>query len=278
MAKAIYVKTIGLILCAVLAGGMAGCSQYKKTSDSYKKESDSVKPTEAKAPDSDTVLTVAENAEETSDSATIPSPPPTSPATSRKTLNELMDLISKRFQETDKENPLRQNINWFGTTSDMITVSLLVNTVHWQNEFRKQISDSPLIRFEGPSKPQPIKSIVKNDTILPGIRILPDKDSFPANTKEAAFTIENTSDKSIQFGEKFVIGYKGADNEWLKLPSDEIWNDIALGLSPGKKYEFKANMRLLLNRNKPGIYRLYKEIKIEGEDDSFWIMTEFRLI
>lgn len=89
--------------------------------------------------------------------------------------------------------------------------------------------------------------------------------------------LSNDSKENIEFGVKYIIGFKGADNQWYRLPHPGIWQDMGIVLMPSGKYEIKAAMNPRLNNNKAGTYRLYKQIRLDGNKDNVWLMTEFQL-
>ena len=195
---------------------------------------------------------------------------------SEKELKDLQSLILDRLQEL-KGNPLQPNIYGVGLLSDAVEVYLEINTIYWQNEFRKSISDSPYIKFSGDSKPTPISELVDTVVALDNVKLLPDKPSFSVNSKTASFTLTNESEKNINFGEYYLIGYKENDGLWYRLPHPGMWHDIGIELKPTGKHTFDANLTPSLNNNKPGDYRLYKSIRFEGEKQKMWLMTEFIL-
>ncbi len=204
------------------------------------------------------------------DSITAPHTP------SEKELKELQTMILDRLQQL-KGNPLQANTYAVGLLPDAVEVYLEINTAYWQNEFRKNISKSPYVKFSGDSKPTPISEIVDSIVKPSDITLRPDKHSFPANSKSASFTLTNDSENNISFGEYYIVGYRGEDGKWYRLPHPGMWNDIGIELKPTGKYTFEAALTPLLNNNQPGVYRLYKYIRFEGEKSKKWLMTEFVL-
>ncbi|MDE7420885.1 MAG: hypothetical protein K2N35_11825 [Muribaculaceae bacterium] len=197
-------------------------------------------------------------------------------APSEKELKDLQSLILDRLREI-KGNPLQPNIYGIGLLPDTVEVYLEINTKYWQNEFRKYISNSPYIKFSGDSKPTPISELVDSVVELDNVKLLPDRHSFSVNSKTASFTLTNESENDISFGEYYLIGYKGNDGLWYRLPNPGMWHDIGIELKPTGKYTFDASLTPLLNNNQPGAYRLYKSIRFEGEKKKVWLMTEFIL-
>ena len=195
---------------------------------------------------------------------------------SSKELTELKEFISDRLSNL-KNNPLQQNVWGIAVLEDAVLVSMAINTTFWRNEFRQYVSNSPYIIFDGPSKPQPISALVDSVVKLTTIKLQPDSSHFSVNSPFATFTLTNDSDQNIDFGVKYIIGFKDTDGLWYKLPHPGIWLDMGITLMPTGKEAIKAALNPKLNNNNPGIYRLYKQIRLEGEKKEIWLMTEFIL-
>lgn len=195
---------------------------------------------------------------------------------SSKELTELHEFISDRLSNL-KNNPLQQNVWGVAVLQDAVQVSMAINTTFWRNEFRQYVSNSPYIIFDGPSKPQPISALVDSVVELTTIKLQPDSSHFSVNSPLASFTLINDSDKNIDFGVKYIIGFKDTDGVWYELPHPGIWLDMGITLTPTGKYVIKAALNPKLNNNSPGIYRLYKRIRMEDDKKEFWLMTEFTL-
>ncbi len=198
------------------------------------------------------------------------------PVPSAKELKELKDRICDRMSQL-KGNPVLQNVYGIAVGIDAVEVYMAINTPFWQEEFRKNISASKHIVFNGPDKPDPIVALVNSVAELPAITLQPDHASFPADSEFATFTLSNDSDCNISFGERYIIGYQDASGIWYELPQPGIINDLGIELKPSGKYPIKAALHPKLNHNAPGIYRLYKQIRIDDDKDKVWIMTEFNL-
>lgn len=191
-------------------------------------------------------------------------------------LKRLQNLISEKLGKLG-ENPLGENVWGCGVMADAVMVSMAINTPYWQNEFRKNISDSPYIRFDGPSEPKLISSLVDSVAEMTSIILRPDSLSFKVNSKYAVFSLINNSERNLEFGVDYIVGYKGQDDRWYKLPQPGFWADMGITLLPTGRYEIKTRLHPQLNRNKAGIYRLYKQVRFEDEKRNVWLMTEFRL-
>ncbi len=71
---------------------------------------------------------------------------------SHRELNSIMRILERKFLSEDKTPALR-NVVGFGMGSNSIDVALRWNTKEKQQEFRRQIYNSPAIRFEGKLDP-----------------------------------------------------------------------------------------------------------------------------
>ena len=71
---------------------------------------------------------------------------------SHRELNAIMRILERKFLSEDKTPALR-NVVEFGMGSNSIDVALRWNTKEKQQEFRRQIYNSPAIRFEGKLDP-----------------------------------------------------------------------------------------------------------------------------
>ena len=207
----------------------------------------------------------------TAKNAGTPAATPCPPEDLERLNRQIWDIREK----LGRENPLFFNFHGSYTTKDSLIVNLAINTPYWQALFRQQISDSPRIGFQGPTTPQKIDIQITSDK---GVRLQPDSAVFPTNAESASFTLCNLSQGVLQFGKRYVVGYQDTDGQWYALPHIGTWEDIGYALRGGGTHTFKAALLPKLNRNRPGTYRLYKEVYwANGRKDRFWIMTEFRL-
>lgn len=195
---------------------------------------------------------------------------------SAKELKELKDSISDRLRKL-KGKPLQSNVWGIAVLADAVEVSLAINTPHWRDEFRQYVSDSPHIVFDGPSKPTPISELIDAVAEVSTVKLLPDSSSYSVKSTFATFTLSNDSRQSIDFGVEYIVAFKDTDGVWYRLPHPGIWNDLGITLLPDGKYTIKAALNPRLNNNRPGIYRLYKQIRFDGEKTHLWLMTEFTL-
>lgn len=192
-------------------------------------------------------------------------------------LEQLSEQVWRRRNELGRKNPLYYNCAGSAVEQDVVVIYLAINTPYWQEQFRKQISDSPFIRFEGPDKPEKITIQAEADSWKDSLYLLPDYSVYSTETETITFTLYNENEhRVLTFGSQYIVARQADDGQWYRLPHLGIWNDMAYGLAKGKD-SFRVAMNPVLNRNKPGIYRLYKKVSFSGEQKSFWLMAEFRL-
>lgn len=192
-------------------------------------------------------------------------------------LEQLSEQVWRRRNELGRKNPLYYNCAGSAVEQDVVVIYLAINTPYWQEQFRKQISDSPFIRFEGPDEPEKITIQAEADSWKDSLYLLPDYSVYSTETETITFTLYNENEhRVLTFGSQYIVARQADDGQWYRLPHLGIWNDMAYGLAKGKD-SFRVAMNPVLNRNKPGIYRLYKKVSFSGEQKSFWLMAEFRL-
>lgn len=212
------------------------------------------------------------------DTAMIPFVKPIKNRLSMKELAMLNDSLWKRRDFLGRKNPLWFNFHGSAVGADSVTVYLSINTSYWQNVFRKQISFSSFIRFEGPSGPEKIVLETDSGLVEEGVYLRPESTEWPVSSDSVSFILCNHGSRRLQFGASYLVAYQGADKSWYRLPGVGSWEDMAYGLAVGGCDTFTVRLYPVLNRNKPGIYRLYKKVvPSQGDHEGCWLMTEFRL-
>lgn len=192
-------------------------------------------------------------------------------------LSRLSDTISKNFEALTSDNPLCQNVWGWGVARDHVDIYVFVNTPYWQKKFRNDVCDSKYLRFNGPKGHKKISIEARTNIEADSISLSPNANSFPADSEKVSFTLRNDNSRQLQFGVSYVVACRGEDGDWYDLPTEGFWNSVGISLNKGGSHSFDVTMRPLLNNNKPGTYRLYKEVRFDGDKDYFWIMSEFRL-
>lgn len=181
---------------------------------------------------------------------------------SQKELNRIMRILEKKYL-TKEKTPALRNVVGFGLGSNSIDVMLRWNTKEKQQEFRKQICNSPAIKFEGTLSP-----FIDNKTGVSsyqGISIKAEKPFYPSNTTEVKFTITNHSGKIFWYGERYYLTGQGKDGNWFWLPTENAFNDVAHGIKDGQSTTLTARLYPDILPNKPGTYRFFHEETIDGK-------------
>lgn len=258
-----YMRNIIFIitLLTILAGCKSSSRQNTSSDSVFCAEDDSVLQPVANEAVSDSVLC---------------DEPKTSPAQDICDLDSLHDYVSRKLSAL-KGNPLAHNIYATSLGEDAVIIHLSINTEYWRGQFRRLVTASPHIKFEGNSKPTKVD--IKPEQLYQGdsISLVLGKSTYPVTEEEIGFVVTNIGERSILFGEDNMVAYPGEDGNWYRLPNPGVWHDIGYGLGKGGSRSFSARLHPGLNRNKPGTYRLYKKFRFENEKSHQWLMTEFNL-
>lgn len=185
---------------------------------------------------------------------------------SQKELDRILQIIHKKFQQKDK-TPVLRNVVGFGQGANSIDVMLRWNTKEKQQEFRKQICNSPAIKFE--SKLDPSIDNKTGVSSYQGITYKSEKPFYPLNTKEVRFTITNHSGKNFGYGKSYYITGQGTDGNWFRLPSEGFFDALALGLKSGQSTTITAHLYPDILPNKPGTYRFFQKETVDGKEVLF---------
>lgn len=86
-----------------------------------------------------------------------------------------------------------------------------------------------------------------------------EKAVYPVGTETITVQLTNENPKGLFFGEDYWIVRKEGQ-QWIYLHDNGSWTDIGYGLEKGHTLTFTARLRPLINDNRPGTYRVIKEI------------------
>lgn len=189
---------------------------------------------------------------------------------SQKDLDALMDQVARRLKRADER--VRANVQGYGTGVHTLDVWLILNTPERRRDFRRQVIDSPALRFSG-SSGQELCCLTGTDDTL-GVSLFPEQVSLPANARSATFLLVNNGTEQVTCGEHYTMAYE-RDGQWYELPINGMAVDIAYILSPGKTHRFSGGLFPLVNDNRPGRYRFFTRVDIG--DRPVQMMAEFRL-
>lgn len=190
---------------------------------------------------------------------------------SQKELKEILDKISERLRTT-ADHALLSNIMGFGVGLRSVRIDFIVNTPEWRERFRKNILDSPALEFSGQDGAVPLDRTADDDVI--GVFISPVKHTVPYGTDTVRFVLHNLSGAQIDYGERYFVAYERG-GKWFYLPMNSFFHDIGISLPPNRTDTLTARLLPEINHNKPGRYRYYKEIRMDGHKKL--LMAEFEL-
>lgn len=186
-------------------------------------------------------------------------------------LNTLLEKMRKRLEATT-DTTLRINAFGNGREGHTIRVDLLRNSPEWQKRFRKQVMDSPALRFDGPDRQEPCE--LDGAAQIGNIRLVPQQDVFPTSSHEAHFILYNQSEDTISYGSDYDLAYERG-GQWYYLPTDRVFTSGLISLLPNGQTTFSANLYPEVNENRPGRYRFFKEVTINRRKER--MMAEFQL-
>lgn len=191
---------------------------------------------------------------------------------SQKELRHIKRILEKKFLTEDKTPALR-NVVGFGIGANSVDVMLRWNTKKKQQEFRKQICNSPAIEFG--NKLDPVIDNTTGPNSCQGISIQAEKSAYPPNSTEIKFIITNRSGKEAMYGEKYNITAQAKDGNWFLIPTDCVFKDVGHILSDGQSGTLTAHLFPDIRPNQPGTYRLFHEVDIDGKN--VLLMATFEL-
>lgn len=101
----------------------------------------------------------------------------------------------------------------------------------------------------------------------------------------AILSIQNTGDKSVLFGEEFLLEKKIAGTkEWRAVPysqtADVAFNSIGLLADKDSLVKWRADWKTIYGALKPGTYRIvkeFRELETEGANEAYTLSAKFRI-
>ncbi len=194
------------------------------------------------------------------------------PIYTHKQLSDLQSQIWKKL-ETLKGTPVANNAHGGSVIINHVEVKLLVNTPEKQQEFREQVIDSPALLFSGSATPEVDNSIGLNDTL--GVYLYPEYPVYSTTTAGVEFVLYNRSGTEISGGLDYFITFQDRDGTWRRLPTEQTFVSLGIGIEPNENKTFYALLYPDVNDNRPGRYRYFHKLKVGGRE--LLLMAEFRL-
>jgi len=162
------------------------------------------------------------------------------------------------------------NIQVFGVRDGYILVELFDGSDEKVSEFKKQIMNSPAIRFEEiiPLKPD------GKECISCGFELIVSPNSYKLPVTSINATIKNNTNDEGTTGELFFIEF--FDNEgWKPVSLNYFFIAIGYGIMPNESHDFIINIQPQTHKYSPGLYRLYKTVINNVE--KYNLVAEFTL-
>lgn len=157
---------------------------------------------------------------------------------------------------------------------DTIFVMLMNDSPRFREMFRRKVLNYSAVshgRFTGPCQ---LTETTYADTLQ--IRMRTERRTYPVGRETVSVILTNGSDKALFFGEDYQVARKEGAH-WTLLYANTSWKDIGLGLEPGGEYRFDALLYPVVNDNRPGIYKVVKEISFSGEKKKWLMSAEFEI-
>lgn len=187
---------------------------------------------------------------------------------SQKELDKIVETIDR-----NRKNSQAPMTYMYGTGKNCVDVYLRWNTKENQRKFLRYVCNSSAIKFNGNLDPVIDNNVGVNS--YNGITIKPTKQSYPANSTEIEFTITNESGATITYGERFYVTAQDEKGDWYRLPGPGVFTYLGHMLGNGKSSSITATLLPKVLENKPGIYRFFFHVNINGK--KVWLMTNFTL-
>lgn len=157
---------------------------------------------------------------------------------------------------------------------DTIFVGLMNNTPHYQEMFRKRVVSYSAVSHGKIQQGIPFIQPTSSDTMR--ITMQTEHSVYPVGTETISVELANGNSKDLFFGERYNVVRKEG-NRWILLHDGGAWNDIGYGLGQGDAHLFTARLRPIVNDNKPGTYKVVKEIGFKGSSQKWYMGAEFRI-
>lgn len=157
---------------------------------------------------------------------------------------------------------------------DTIFVGLMNSTPRYQEIFRRKV-----VSYSAVSHGKVVENVAFDkpsfsDTLQ--VTMQTEKAVYPVGTETITVQLTNENSKGLFFGKDYRIVRKEGQ-QWIYLHNGGVWNCIGYSLEKGHTHTFTARLRPLVNDNRPGTYRVIKEIGFSGSQQKWYMAAEFRI-
>lgn len=189
-----------------------------------------------------------------------------------------VERLRKRINDywnSNKNRITAENIYMTYTQDgDTIFVELINNAPRFREMFKREVVSYSAINHGAIQQPEPFLHPALLDTLQ--ISMKTEKAVYPAGTRKVEVTLTSNNPQRLFFGERYTVARKEG-KQWISLKGNQIWNDIGIIVEQGQTYQFTADLHPAFNDNKPGIYRVYKEIGFYGSPEKWFMAAEFKM-
>lgn len=193
----------------------------------------------------------------------------------KKLRQQIDDYWSKNAKMPNDTTARNIHSTWIqNDDGDTIFVGLMNNTPHYQEMFRKRVVSYSAVSHGKIQQDIPFIQPTSSDTMR--ITMQTEHSVYPVGTETISVELANGNSKDLFFGEQYNVVRKEG-NRWILLHDGGVWNDLGHGLGQGGTYLFTARLRPIVNDNKPGIYKVVKEIGFKGSSQKWFMGAEFRI-
>lgn len=197
-------------------------------------------------------------------------------AFARKNGAALHTALSSKIHSL-KDTLLRCNIIGYGM-GEYENVYLIANTPEWQERFRKEVADHPLIRFHGYDGNDVCEEEGVNH--LYGLHLWTEAEVWPLSTDTLSCAFSNEGSTDVLCSKHYSLAYEKTPDSWCYLPVNTYAEDVGIIVKPGTEHRFTARLYPELFPNPSARYRLFFEVWREWREDEkekILLMTEFRI-
>lgn len=197
----------------------------------------------------------------------------------KKGVKRLREQIDDYWKKNSKasDDTTAQNIHstWIqNDDGDTICVGLMNNTPHFQEMFRRKVVSYSAVSHGKIRHNVPFTQPASSDTLH--VTMQTGQSVYPVGTEAVSVELTNGNPRSLFFGEPYNVLHKEG-NRWVFLYDGGTWNALGHRLPQGGTFHFKARLHPIVNDNKPGIYRVIKQIGFDDSPQKWYMAAEFRI-
>lgn len=193
----------------------------------------------------------------------------------KKIRQQINDYWTKGSKLPDDTTARNIHSTWIqNDDGDTIYVGLMNNTLRYQEMFRRRVISYSAVSHGKIQQDVPFTQLTFSDTLQ--ITMQTEYPVYPVGTETISVELTNRNPKKLFFGERYNVARKEG-NRWILLHDGGVWEDVGYGLEQGDTHLFTARLHPIVNDNKPGTYKIIKEIGFNGSSQKWFMGAEFRI-